>query len=99
MLGEVPVRGVDYLQQDVGARYLLQRGPEGVHELVGQLVDEAYRVRDDCGLAFTQLHLARGWVHGREQPVLGLYDDLPDQRVEERRLAGVGIPDDRNGRD
>ena len=45
VLGRVAVRGVDHLDQHVGAGHLLERGAERVDELVRQLVDEARRCR------------------------------------------------------
>ena len=92
------VRGIDDLDQHVGAGDLLERGAERVDQLVGQLVDEAHGVGDDRGLAVAQLHLARGRVEGREQLVLGPGDLAADERVEQRRLAGVRVADDGDGR-
>jgi hypothetical protein len=87
VLGEVAVRGVDDLHEHVGARDFLQRGSEGVYELVGQLVDETHRVGDDGRLAVAQLDLARRGVERGEEPVLGLDHDLADEA-----LSSVDLP-------
>ena len=94
VLGEVGVGGVDDLDQDVGPVDLLERRPEGVDELVGQLVDEADGVGHDRRLAVAELHLAARRVERREELVLGQRDLRADERVEERRLAGVRVADD-----
>jgi hypothetical protein len=66
VLGEMAVRGVDDLYEHVGARDFFEGRPEGIHELVGQLVDEAHRVGDDDRLAVAELDLARGRVESGE---------------------------------
>ena len=67
----VVVGGVDDLDQHVGPVDLLERRPEGVDELVRQLVDEAHGVGHDRGLAVAELDLAAGRVERGEQLVLG----------------------------
>ena len=98
VLLEVGVGGVDDLDQDVGAVDLLERGPERVDQLVRQLVDEAHGVGHDRRLAVAELDLAAGRVERREQLVLGLRHLGADERVEQRRLAGVRVADDADGR-
>ena len=98
MLLEVGVGGVDDLDQDVGPVDLLERRPERVDQLVRQLVDEPDGVGDDRGLAVAELDLAAGRVERREQLVLGLRHLGADERVEQRRLAGVRVADDADGR-
>src|SRR5258708_25804914 len=93
------IRRVDDLDEDVGAVDLLERGPERVDELVRQLVDEPDGVGHDRGLAVTELDLAAGGIQRRKQLVLGLRDLAPDEAIEERRLAGVRVADDADGRD
>ena len=53
------------------------------------------RVGHDRGLAVAELDLARGRVERREELVLGQGDLAADERVEQRRLAGVRVADDR----
>ena len=55
-------------------------------------------VGDDRRLAVAELDLARRRVERREQLVLGLGDLAADERVEQRRLAGVRVADDRDRR-
>ena len=93
-----PSDGVDDLDEHVGPGHLLERRAERVDELVGQLVDEAHGVGDDRRLPVAELDLARGRVERREQLVLGLGDLAADERVEQRRLAGVRVADDRDRR-
>ena len=94
MLAQVRIRRIDDLDEDVGAVDLLEGRPEGVDELVGQLVDEPHRVGDDRGLAIAEADLARRRVERREQLVLGARDLRTDERVEQRRLTGVRVADD-----
>ena len=46
-----------------------------------------------------ELHLPRGGIQRGEQTVFGLRDDLADEGVQQRRLAGVGVADDGDGRE
>ena len=98
MLVEVVVGGVDDLDQHVGPVDLLERRPEGVDELVRQLVDEADGVGHDRRLAVAELDLAAGRIERREQLVLGARHLRADERVEQRRLAGVRVADDADRR-
>ena len=98
VLAEVWIRGVDDLDQHVGPVDLLEGRPERVDQLVRELVDEAHRVGHDRGLAVAQLDLARGWIEGREQLVLGPRDLAADEGVEQRRFAGIRVADDADGR-
>ena len=98
VLVDVGVGRVDDLDEDVGAVDLLERRPERVDELVRQLVDEPDRVGDDRRLAVAELDLAAGRVERREELVLGVGDLGADERVEQRRLAGVRVADDADGR-
>ena len=47
MLLQRRMAGVHYVHQDVGVLQLLERGPKGGDQLVGQLADEADRVGQD----------------------------------------------------
>ena len=98
MLLEVRIGRVDDLDQDVGPVDLFEGRPEGVDQLVRQLVDEADGVGDDRRLAVAELDLAPGRIERGEQLVLGLGHLGPDERVEQRRLAGVRVADDADGR-
>ena len=99
MLRVVGIGRVDDLDEDVGPVDLLERGPERVDQLVRELVDEPDGVGHDRGLAVAELDLARGRVERGEQLVLGARHLAADERVEQRRLAGVRVADDADGRD
>ena len=90
-------RGVDDVDEEVGVDHLLQRGPERLDQLVGQLADEPDGVGEEHRLAAGQGEAADGGVEGREQPVLH-QDPGTGQAVEQRRLAGVGVADQRDQR-
>ena len=92
---EVGVGGIDDLEQQIGAHHLLERGAEGVDEVVGQLVDEADRIGHDDGAARGQRHLAAGRVERGEEHVGGV-DVRIGQGIEERALAGVRVADERD---
>ena len=97
LLGEVGTGRVDHVQQQVGIGRLLQRGLEGLDQLCGRsrmkptVSDKA----TPSAATLVEVELARGGVERGEQLVgrvgLGL-----DQRVEQRRLAGVGVADQRD---
>jgi hypothetical protein len=96
LLGVVRVGRIDHVQQQVGVGGFLQRGLEGVDEAVRQVADEA----DGVGqrhraprLRIAQVQLAGGGVQRGEQ-LVGRIGARLDQRVEQRRLAGVGVADD-----
>ena len=81
--------GVDDVQDQVGEHGLLERRLERLDQLVGQLLDEADRVGEQV-VAAGELEAAGGRVERVEEPVP--HPDLgPGQRVEQRRLAGVGV--------
>ncbi len=85
------------MQDDVGVPNLFQGGPEGLHQFVRQVGDEAHRVGQDRRPPAGQTQLAQGRVQGGEQHVLG--QDLGlGQAVEQGRLAGVGVAHQRDGR-
>ena len=82
-------RRVDHVQDQVGQHGLLERRLEGLDQLVGQLLDEADRVGQQV-VAAGELEAARGRVEGVEEPVPDA-DLGAGERVEQRRLAGVGV--------
>ena len=85
------------MDDQVGEGRLLQRRLEGVDELMGQLADEADGVGEQV-LAAGVLVGAGGRVERVEEPVPDP-DPGAGDRVEERRLAGVRVAGERNGRD
>ena len=95
----IGVGGIDHVQQQVGIGRLLQRGLKGVDQAVRQVADEAHGVRQrhraPGPLPIAQVQLARGGVE-RGKQLVGRIRARLDQRVEQRRLAGVGVADQRN---
>ena len=87
-------RGVDDVQHEVGDRRLLERRAEGVDQLMGQLADEADGVGQQVGPA-VEPRRARARIQRVEEAV-GDADRRPGERVEQRRLAGVGVADERH---
>ena len=87
---------VEHVREQVGAARLLERRAERVDELVGKLADEADGVGQQVRAA-AEAQLARGRVERVEQPVAD--PDLgAGQRVQQRRLAGVRVADERDRR-
>ena len=62
--------GVDDVHQQVGLGDHLEGGLERLHQLVGQLADEADRVGHEHGLAAGQVEPAGGGVERGEEAVL-----------------------------
>ena len=87
-------RGVDDVQDEVGQPRLLQRGAEGVDELVGQLADEADRVGQQVGAPVDAQDAGRRVQ--RVEEAVAHADARAGQRVEERRLAGVRVAGQRD---
>ena len=88
------VRRVHDLQQDIRPAHFLERGAEGVHELVGQLVDEAHGVGQDGRLAIAKAHGPAGRVERREQPILCHRGLLAAEGIEHGALARIGVAHD-----
>ena len=79
------------MQQNVGFAGLLQRGPEGGDEVVGQLADEPDGVGDQSLVAAFEGDQARCGVQRGEEAVL---DELfrARERLQDGRLARVRVP-------
>ena len=88
--------GVENVREQIGAAGLLERRREGVDELVGQLADEADRVGQQVRPA-AQAQRAGRRVERVEQPVAHAHLGA-GERVQQRRLAGVGVADQRDRR-
>ena len=85
------------MEDQIGLEHLLKRGAEGGHERRRQIGDEADSVGQDGLGAAGKAQRADGRVEGCEQDVLG--EDLgAGQRVEQGRLAGIGVTDKRDRR-
>ncbi len=93
LLRPARVRGVDEVNEKVAVVDLFERGAEGGDEVGRQVAYEADRVVDDHLLLARQTQAARGRVERGEHAPLG--QNLGGgERVQERRLAGVGVADD-----
>ena len=70
---ELPLRvgHVDDVKQQIGILQLLQRGLEGLHQLVGELADEAHRVGEQDGAGVGNFQRPGGGVQGVEEAVVG----------------------------
>ncbi len=93
----IGVRDVADMQDDVGADHLFERGAERRDEVVRQLGDETDGIGQHDLTSVWQRQLAERRVEGGEQQVLGEHLGA-GQLVEQRRLAGVGIADERHQR-
>ena len=82
---------------DVGLDHLFQRRAERRDQHGRQVGDEAHGVGQDDLHAARQLHRAQRRVERREQHV-GLHHACAGQPVEQRRLAGIGVADQRDDR-
>ena len=82
------------MREQVGKARLLQRCGEGVDELVGQLADEADGVGEQVRPA-AQPQRADRRVERVKQTVADAYLGV-GQRVQKRRLAGVGVSHQRD---
>ena len=85
------------MQHQVGVGDFLERRAERRDQRVRQPIDEADRVRHQQLAAVGQPHLPDERIERHEQRVrrLGV---RPRQHVEQRRLAGVGVADERDRR-
>ncbi len=81
---------------EVGDERLLERRGEALDELCRQTADEADGVGDEVAAAVV-LEAARRRVECLEEPVVD-GDSRVGEGVEERRLAGVRVPGERDGR-
>ena len=88
---------VHQVDDQVGPADLLQRRLERLDQVVGQLGDEPDGVGEGGGPPTGQVEAPGRGVEGREQLVLD-QDPGAGEAVEQGRLAGVGVADQRDGR-
>jgi len=93
----IRVGGIDDVEQEIGVGDLLERRMEGLDELMREPAHEPDGVGDERRVAVVEIETADGRIERGEQPVLD-EDACARQPVEERRLAGVRVADDRGGR-
>ena len=72
-----------------------QRGAERLHQIMGQLVDEANGIRQQYRCTVRQHRLPYHRVQGGKQHILRHYP-RPCKGIEQGGLAGVGISHQRN---
>ena len=88
---------IHHVQQCVGLCDLFERGAERGHQLRGQLLDETDRVGEQDRVPTRQAHATGRRVECREELVLDQHIGI-GQGVQQRRLAGVGVTDNRDHR-
>ncbi|MNC72671.1 hypothetical protein D3C75_1237570 [compost metagenome] len=71
MLLMLRIRHVDDVDQQIGFGHFLQRGAEGLDQMMGQLADEADRIGQQERFVIGQLNAAHGRLEGGEQHILG----------------------------
>ncbi len=90
------VRDVQHDQEQVGVGGLLERGPEGGDKIVGQIADEAHRIREHDREALAEVPVARARDERGEELVVG--EGAPGgEGIEEGALAGVGVAHEADG--
>ncbi len=94
----VGVRRVDDVHQQVRGRNFLERGAKRRDERVRQAIDEADGVRHEELPPVRQPHLADKRIE-RDEERVRCHGVIARERVEERRLAGVGVADEGDRRD
>ena len=92
---QVRGRPVDHVHDEVGFEHYLECRPERLDHLMGQLAHEADGVGQQHGLPSRQVELSGSRIERREQPVLHQHI-RGAQPVQQRRLPGVGIADQRD---
>ena len=90
LLPPLRVGSVDDVEQQIGVRQLLQGGLESLHQMVGQLADEAYRIAEEHCAGIGDLQGTGGGVQCIEEPVVG-GNVRTGQLVEQGGLTGVGV--------
>ena len=85
------------MNQKVRIGQLLQRCPEGVYQMVGQLGDESHRVRQDDPQRVIHLQLPGGGVQGVKEAVVGR-NARAGEPVQQRGLACIGVAHQRHHR-
>ena len=87
------IGSVDDVHDEVGLGHLLQRGAEGLHEMVREMADKADGVRDGALATTGQRELAHRGVQGGEEGVL--HEHIrPRQSIEQAGLARIGVAGD-----
>ena len=88
---------VDHVQQQIRLARFLQRGAERRDQMMRELADEPDGVGQTKPVVLAYVHFARQRVERGEQAVLDEHV-LARERLEQARLAGVGVADQRRAR-
>ena len=85
------------MQQKIGVFQFLQCGAEGIHQMMGELCNEAHGVGENHVQIVGYLQLAGCGIQGVKQPVVG-GNSRTGQPVQQRGLSRVGIAHNGNHR-
>ena len=90
-------RRVDHVKRQIGLRHFLERRTKRGHQRVRQSIDETHCVGNQKLTTIGQTNPPHKRIEGHKQSVRRRRL-LLCQPVEQRRLAGVGVADERHGR-
>src|SRR5579883_3100876 len=93
----VRMSDVANMENDIGLDHFLERRLEGGNEHGRQIRDEADRIGENDFAAARQPQSAQGRIERRKQHVFGTHLGLGEP-IEERRLAGIRVADERDDR-
>src|SRR5215470_3052240 len=91
------MRDIAHMQDHISSNNLLERGAEGGDQRGRQIGDESDGVGQNDFRAMRQIERAHGGVKGREQHVGGEHARA-GEAIEQRRLASIGVADQRSDR-
>ena len=87
---------VDHVQQEIRLVHFFERRAEARDQIVRQLANESNGIGQQNLRVLAEVYLARQRIERREQPVFDKdFGRIPD-RAQNRRLAGVGVADERS---
>ena len=89
------MRDVADVEDQIGLQYLLQRRTKCRNQLCRQVGDESDGIRQHRLAAMRQIERAQRRIERCKQLVGGLHIG-PGQAVEQRRLSGIGVTDQRH---
>jgi len=92
---DVGMRGIADVDQQIGLGDLLQRSAESGDQDRGEPLHKADGIGEQDFLSARQPYAPRRGIERREQPVLRLAVQTVGEPVEQRRLASIGVADQR----
>ena len=98
MLLKVGVGSVDDMQKQVGEFQFLQRRPEGVHQMMGQLCNKSHGVGQNHIQIVRNRQKPGGGVQGVKQPVVG-GNPRAGELVEQGGFSRIGVAHNGHHRD